>query len=67
MDLHKELFQCFLFRDMEKEKAEKIIRLLEGRTKKYRKNEIVISEEKLVNEVGILISGELCKVQYYSD
>ena len=34
MDLHKELFQCFLFRDMEKEKAEKIIRLLEGRTKK---------------------------------
>lgn len=35
--------------------------------RQYKKREMIISEEQLVQEIGILISGELCKVQYYSD
>ena len=67
MDLYHELYNCLLFRNMEKAKAESIIRLLDGKTKCYQKNEIVISEQSRVDEIGILLSGEICKVQYYSD
>ena len=67
MDLYYELYNCLLFRDMEREEAESIIGLLDGKIKEYHKNEIVISEECKVDEIGILLSGEICKVQYYPD
>ena len=64
---HKELYRCFLFREMSREKIDSILGLLKGRIKSYQKNEIVISEESEVREVGILLSGEMCKVRYFSD
>lgn len=64
---HKELYRCFLFREMSREKIDSILGLLKGRIKIYQKNEIVISEESEVREVGILLSGEMCKVRYFSD
>lgn len=64
---HKELYRCFLFREMSREKIDSILGLLKVRIKSYQKNEIVISEESEVREVGILLSGEMCKVRYFSD
>lgn len=67
MELYKELFSCYLFRRMDKEKAENIIRLLKGKIRNYQKNEIILSEKDQIHEIGVLISGEICKVQYYPD
>lgn len=67
MEPCRELYDCILFRNMEREKAAGIISRLSGRTRSYRKNEIVISEQSIVREVGILIFGEICKVRYYPD
>lgn len=64
---HQELYRCFLFREMSREKIDSILGLLKGRIKNYQKNEIVISEECEVRDVGILLSGEMCKVRYFSD
>ena len=64
---HKELYRCFLFREMSREKIDSILGLLKGRIKSYQKNEIVISEESEVRDVGVLLSGEMCKVRYFSD
>lgn len=64
---HKELYRCFLFREMSREKIDSILGLLKGRIRSYQKNEIVISEESEVRDVGILLSGEMCKVRYFSD
>lgn len=67
MDQYRELYDCFLFRDMEKEKVDSVVRHLDGRIRNYQKNEIVICEEDPVHEIGILLSGEICKVQYSPD
>lgn len=67
MMYRKELYECILFRDMDRERVDKILDLLNGRVKSYQKNEIVISEESEVREVGILLSGQMCKVRYFSD
>ena len=67
MDQYGELYDCFLFRDMEKEKVDSVVRRLDGRIRNYQKNEIVICEEDPVHEMGILLSGEICKVQYSPD
>ena len=67
MDQYRELYDCFLFRDMEKEKVDSVVRRLDGRIRNYQKKEIVICEEDPVHEIGILLSGEICKVQYYPD
>ena len=64
---HQELYRCFLFREMSREKIDSILGLLKGRIKSYQKNEIVISEESEVRDVGVLLSGEMCKVRYFSD
>ena len=64
---HQELYRCFLFREMSREKIDSILGLLKGRIKSYQKNEIVISEESEVRDVGALLSGEMCKVRYFSD
>lgn len=64
---HQELYRCFLFREMSREKIDSILGLLKGRIRSYQKNEIVISEESEVRDVGILLSGEMCKVRYFSD
>ena len=47
---HKELYRCFLFREMSREKIDSILGLLKVRIKSYQKNEIVISEESEVRE-----------------
>ena len=52
---------------MSREKIDSILGLLKGRIKSYQKNEIVISEESEVRDVGVLLSGEMCKVRYFSD
>lgn len=67
MDQYRELYDCFLFRDMEKEKVDSVVRRLDGRIRNYQKKEIVICEEDPVHEIGILLSGEICKVQYSPD
>ena len=67
MELHKGLFSCHLFQGMYSEKAENIIRLLKGKTKEYQKKEMILSEGDEIREIGILLSGEVCKVQYYPD
>ena len=67
MELHKGLFSCHLFQGMDSEKAENIIRLLKGKTKEYQKKEMILSEGDEIREIGILLSGEVCKVQYYPD
>ena len=67
MDQYGELYDCFLFRDMEKEKVDSVVRRLDGRIRNYQKKEIVICEEDPVHEIGILLSGEICKVQYFPD
>ncbi|MCF2554224.1 Crp/Fnr family transcriptional regulator [Faecalicatena contorta] len=67
MDQYRELYDCFLFRDMEKEKVDSVVRRLDGRIRNYQKKEIVICEEDPVHEIGILLSGEICKVQYFPD
>lgn len=67
MELHKGLFSCQLFQGMDSEKAENIIRLLKGKTKEYQKKEMILSEGDEIREIGILLSGEVCKVQYYPD
>ena len=64
---HQELYRCFLFREMSREKIDSILGLLKGRIKSYQKNEIVISEESEVRDVGVLLSVEMCKVRYFSD
>ena len=64
---HQELYRCFLFREMSREKIDSILGLLKGRIKSYQKNEIVISDESEVRDVGVLLSGEMCKVRYFSD
>lgn len=63
----KEILQSILFRNMERERVERTLCCLNGKMRQYKKREMIISEEQLVQEIGILISGELCKVQYYSD
>lgn len=67
MDLNKKIYDCLLFREMDRQKAESIISSLGGRVRQYQKNEMVISEKSTVNEIGVLLSGEICKVQFYSD
>lgn len=67
MELHKGLFSCHLFQGMDSERAENIIRLLKGKTKEYQKKEMILSEGDEIREIGILLSGEVCKVQYYPD
>ena len=67
MELHKGLFSCHLFQGMDSEKAENIIRLLKGKTKEYQKKDMILSEGDEIREIGILLSGEVCKVQYYPD
>lgn len=67
MELHKGLFSCHLFQGMDSEKAENIIRLLKGKTKEYQKKEMILSEGDEIREIGIILSGEVCKVQYYPD
>ncbi len=61
------VFESLLFRDMDINKAEKIVRKLNGRNRVYQKNQLIISEEMKIDEIGILLSGELCKVQYFVD
>ena len=67
IEIQKEIFQSILFRNLERERAEKTIRSLNGKLRQYTKNEMIIQEEQVLHEIGILISGELCKVQYYPD
>lgn len=67
IEIQKEIFQSILFRNLERERAEKTIRSLNGKLCQYTKNEMIIQEEQELHEIGILISGELCKVQYYPD
>ena len=67
MDQYREVYDCFLFRVMEKEKVDSVVRRLDGRIRNYQKKEIVICEEDPVHEIGILLSGEICKVQYFPD
>ncbi len=67
IEIQKEIFQSILFRNLERERAEKTIRSLNGKLRQYTKNEMIIQEEQELHEIGILISGELCKVQYYPD
>lgn len=67
MEPCQELYDCVLFRNMSKEKAREMIPRLSGVSRSYQKNEIVVAERSVVREVGILLSGELCKVQYYMD
>lgn len=66
-ELKKEILQSILFRNMGRERAERTISCLNGKVRQYKKGETIITEEQVVREIGILISGELCKVQYYSD
>lgn len=63
----QEVFQSILFRDLDKDRAGQIIERLGGKVHHYRKNEMVISEEQYLDEIGVLISGGLYKVQYYMD
>ncbi|MGN0423342.1 MAG: Crp/Fnr family transcriptional regulator [Lachnospiraceae bacterium] len=67
MEMRNELYHCLLFCEMNQEKVKNILSRLNGKTKNYQKNEIVVEEKNRVDEVGILLSGEICKVQYYSD
>lgn len=63
----REVYECALFRDIPEERASDIFNRLDGRTKVYQKNETVLSEGAEVRDVGILLSGEICKVQYYPE
>lgn len=65
--MEQELYNCILFRDMPQETAGRVFSLLGGRVKTYQKGEMIILEGNVVREVGVLLSGELCKVQYYPD
>ncbi len=63
----KEILNSLLFENMNLEKAESVVQKLKGRKKSYQKNQLIISEEMYLDEIGILLSGELCKVQYFVD
>lgn len=66
-EVPEEVFHSILFRNMDRDRAGQIIRHLDGKIRRYKKNDMVILEEQYLDEIGILISGELCKVQYYTD
>ena len=57
IEIQKEIFQSILFRNLERERAEKTIRSLNGKLCQYTKNEMIIQEEQVLHEIGILISG----------
>lgn len=67
MKVYKALENSLLFKNMPSMKVEQILSLLQGRTRIYEKNEMIICEGNQVQEAGILVDGELCKVQYYQD
>ena len=57
MEMRNELYHCLLFCEMNQEKVKNILSRLNGKTKNYQKNEIVVEEKNRVDEVGILLSG----------
>lgn len=63
----KEIYKCYLFRNMEREKVNAILDIMKGWKKSYKRNEVVFGEESELREVGVLLSGEMCKVRYFSD
>lgn len=64
---YEQVYECLLFRNMERKRAKEIISGLNGTVEAYEKRSIVIGEEEPLKEIGILLSGNLCKVQLYSD
>lgn len=63
----EQIYRSILFKQMERDHFEKILPQLNGKMKTYDKGEVVIMEESRSTEIGILIRGELCKVQFYGD
>lgn len=61
------IYNCLLFKNMDREYIKQIISHLGGRIGVYEKGKIIIGEEETLKEIGILLSGNLCKVQLYSD
>ena len=61
------IYRSIFFCDMDRKKADEIINRLDGRTVTYDKGEIIIREREKLNNIGILLDGVLCKVQYYRD
>ena len=61
------IYRSISFCDMDRKKADEIINRLDGRTVTYDKGEIIIREREKLNNIGILLDGVLCKVQYYRD
>lgn len=61
------IYRSIFFCDMDRKKADEIINRLGGRTVTYDKGEIIIREREKLNNIGILLDGVLCKVQYYRD
>ena len=61
------IYRSIFFCDMDRKKADEIIDRLGGRTVTYDKGEIIIREREKLNNIGILLDGGLCKVQYYRD
>ena len=59
------IYRSIFFCDMDRKKADEIINRLDGRTVTYDKGEIIIREREKLNNIGILLDGVLCKVQYY--
>ena len=63
----EQVYHSLLFRNMERSRAEAIIARVNGKIRTYEKGEIVLVEESALSEIGILLSGELCKVQVYGN
>ncbi len=48
-----------LFKDITPAETEKLLTCLQGRTKKYRKNEFILLPGKTINSMGIILSGSV--------
>ncbi len=64
---YDEIYNCILFMDMEREHVRKLLLKLGGRIREYKKGEFILSEKSVLQDIGILLAGEACKVQYYPD
>ena len=63
----EQVYHSLLFRNMERSRAEAVLAKVGGWIKTYEKGEMVLVEESHLSEIGVLLAGELCKVQVYGD
>ncbi len=66
-EMQKVVFDSLFFKGMDGCVATQIAGKLKGWKKVYQKNQLILCEDMKLEEIGILLSGELCKVQYFSD